>query len=305
MSTKAIAPWQQAIASAETKFSEIARAQGNLVIYQKEAMFALQALERSEPLRNCAPASVRNSIINVASVGLSLNPTTQYAALVPRKSVACLDIMYRGMVKLATDSGSVRWVKAVLVHANDEFEYCGVDQRPHHKLDPFATVAARGEIVGGYTIAKLSQGDVLIDTMSHEDFTRVRACSKAKDSPWVEWFDEMCKKTLIKRASKLWPQSERLARGIEILNEHEGLDTTHTAPAASTPPAEVPRITPAQVETLAASMQAKGLEHAPFCAFFHIAQVEDLPAAEFERAQAALKKAAPATRTEEPEVAHG
>lgn len=302
MSNKTIAPWQDAIASAESKFSEIAHAQGNLVIYQKEAMFALQVIERSEALRNCAPASVRNAIINVASVGLSLNPATQYAALVPRKSVACLDIMYRGLVKLATDTGNVAWVKAVLVHAHDEFEYLGVDARPHHKLDPFASAEARGAIVGGYTIAKLAAGDVLIDTMSTDDFARVRACSKAKDSPWNDWFDEMCKKTLIKRAAKLWPHSERLDRGIAILNEHEGIDTTAARPPYRDAPASAAAATPIsapQREELEQLMTQARLRPERLCAAFAIAALGDLPAAQFAACKARLHTAVAARAAQE------
>ncbi|MDO1851433.1 hypothetical protein Q2367_25255, partial [Escherichia coli] len=34
----------------------------------------------------------------------------------------------------------------------------------------------------------------------------------------------MMKKTVIKRASKLWPKSERLDTAVQVLNEHEGID---------------------------------------------------------------------------------
>jgi recombination protein RecT len=34
----------------------------------------------------------------------------------------------------------------------------------------------------------------------------------------------MLKKTVIKRASKLWPKSERIQQAVEVINEHEGID---------------------------------------------------------------------------------
>ena len=136
--------WALAIASAERKFTEIAVADGNLVTYQREAMFALQAVAKIEFLQKCSTESLRNAVINVAAVGLTINPAMKLAYLVPRKGVACLDISYIGLVKIATDSGGVLAVAAVPVRANDSFHYRGPFEAPAHDFDPFASESARG-----------------------------------------------------------------------------------------------------------------------------------------------------------------
>jgi recombinational DNA repair protein RecT len=82
---------------------------------------------------------------------------------------------------------------------------------------------------GGYCLAKLSSGEYMVDVMTAGEILAVRDSSKAKDGPWRgAWAGEMAKKTLIKRASKSWPQSNgrnRLDDAIQVLNEHEGIET--------------------------------------------------------------------------------
>ena len=215
--------WAVAVAEAQTKFNQIAVADGSHVLWERESMYALQSILKSDYLQKCDLVSIRNAIVNVASVGLSLNPAMKLAYLVPREGVACLDISYIGLVKLATDSGGVLAVSAILVHANDKFEYRGPFDMPCHTFNPFASEADRGELVGVYVAARLPSG-IQIDTLSLEEINKIRSKSRAKSGPWFDWFGEMVKKSAIKRASKMWPRTERLAAAEAILNEHEGID---------------------------------------------------------------------------------
>lgn len=224
--TKELKPWLGAIQEAELNFIEIAEKDGSAVTWKKEAYFAMQAVQKSEYLQGCHPNTIRNAVINVATIGLTLNPAFGLAYIVPRDGVACLDISYKGLMRLATDSGSILWVKAVLVYENDKFEIQGVDRMPFHKFDPYRP-EKRGEIIGGYCAAKLHNGDYLVDTMSREELDQIRATSKSAKSsysPWNTFPLEMMKKTLIKRASKTWPATQRLDNAVTIINEHEGLE---------------------------------------------------------------------------------
>jgi recombination protein RecT len=225
------------IESAKDKFIQII---GNdkTVKYEKESMFAFQALTKSDYIYGVAmqnPNSVINAVINIASVGLSLNPATSYAFLVPRDKAICLDISYQGLIKIATDSGSIMWAKADLVYTNDTFGYHGPAKIPSHTADPFSN--DRGEFSGVYCIAKTRDGDYLIETMSAEEIDKIKNESSSiksaktpwakEQSPWNRYFGEMAKKTCIKRASKTWPKtdrSERIQTAIDVIHETEGSD---------------------------------------------------------------------------------
>jgi len=222
-------PWQLALAGSKDKFLEINKI-NNFVNYDTEAMFALQLITKNDYLMKIAnnnPASLRNAVINIAAIGLSLNPATKYAYLVPRDNQACLDISYIGLIKLATDTGSIMWARAELVHEKDTFIYNGATEKPEfNSPDPFN----RGEIKGVYCVAKTKEGDYLSGIMSIDEINQIknRSMSAKKGSgPWVTDFGEMAKKTIIKRESKTWPKtdkSERFDNAIEVINQHDGID---------------------------------------------------------------------------------
>jgi recombination protein RecT len=225
-----IIPYQAEIEASQRKFMDIVAKTNSGVVFEVESMFAVQAISKNSYLAEMANKnlpSLRNAIINVASVGLSLNPVTQYAYLVPREGQVCLDVSYKGLLKLATDSGSILWGRAELVYEKDIFKYKGPAAVPEHEADVFAT--DRGKFVGVYCVAKTVEGDFLVDIMNAKEIEQIQASSKTTkaDTPWKKWFGEMAKKSIIKRASKTWPRSdknERLAQAIQIVNQHEGID---------------------------------------------------------------------------------
>jgi len=219
---KALQPLKEIILKAKEGFI-----QANTGLdFRAEALFAFQALERNDFLRDTAlrnPLSLRMAMENVAAVGLTLNPACQFAFLVPRDGAVVLDISYRGLIKIATDSGAILWARAELVYSKDQFEWRGPAEAPVHKADVFAE--DRGEFRGVYCIAKTPQGDILVEAMPANEVYKIRDTSRAKNGPWVTWFEEMARKSVIKRASKTWPKGDlRLFRAIQVLNQHEGLD---------------------------------------------------------------------------------
>ena len=213
------------IYAARPKF-EAARADKDMN-FEREAGFAIQILESNSFALSIAQRnrqSVVNAITNVAAIGLSLNPATKLAYLVPRKTGIVLEISYIGLVKLATDSGAVRWVKAGLVYEKDQFAIDGYGKPPSHDFDPFSK--DRGAVVGVYCVAKTSDGDYLTDAMGIDEVYAIRDRSEAwkngRKGPWATDEGEMVKKTIIKRAQKLWPHSERMANAIHLLNTEAG-----------------------------------------------------------------------------------
>ncbi len=195
--------------------------------FDREAEFALQTLYSNDYAMKIAMqnrASVIAAVVNIAAIGISLNPAKRQAYLVPRDGKICLDISYMGLMDLAIDSGSIRWGQAELVYESDVFELVGVDKEPVHKRAPFAR--DRGQVVGVYVVVKTVDGDYLTDTMSREEIDGIMARSQSvksgKSSPWKTDWGEMAKKTVVKRAYKYWPKTERLDTAIHHLNTDGG-----------------------------------------------------------------------------------
>lgn len=234
MSTE-LQPYQGAIKNAKDRFLKAASKDVN---YDKESIFAMQALMKTSFAMDTAnknPQSVLLAMINVASTGLTLNPANAYAYLVPRDGQILLDISYKGLIKIATDSGAVTWVRADIVYADDQFTYHGPASMPDHTADPFK--ADRGAIVGCYCIAKTKDGDILTEVMPMAELEKIReksmAYAKKKAGPWVEWFEQMAKKAVIKRASKTWPYTDdRLAQAVDLAHTGEGGYLMDDGPAA-------------------------------------------------------------------------
>lgn len=193
------------------------------VTWAKESQFAIQLFQKNDYLAKTAisnPISAQNAIINVAAIGITLNPASKLAYLVPRDGMVCLDISYMGLLHLAQATGSIKWGQCKLVYSNDTYESNGLDTAPTHKYNAFGD---RGEVVGGYCTIKTPDGDYLTEEMSLAEIKATEATSKAKNGPWKNFWEEMARKTIVKRASKYWPRADRLDNAIHVINEDEGI----------------------------------------------------------------------------------
>jgi len=236
---------RQSIGTGKQRFETIVDKAGSELNWGAETLFAMQVIEKSKYLQGCTLSSLKGSVINIASIGLTLNPAEKLAYLIPRKrnykedgkwvSVweACLDISYRGLIKIATDSGSIRWAKAMLVLNGEEFTWKGVDEKPVHNItNPFNREENDPDkLIGGYSLAKTSDGDYLCEMMTAKDILAIRDRSEAwirgdkgKKGPWESDHGQMAKKTLLRRGSVSWPISERFTHAEGLLNVHQGID---------------------------------------------------------------------------------
>lgn len=231
----------------EERFKQVAP---QSISYEAERGFAMQLLTNNQKLMNVAlgnQPSLAQAITNVAAIGLSLNPAEKQAYLLSRKykykdednrekwgERIHLEPSYIGFCRLATNSGSIDFIQAKTVHDNDEFIDNGVDEKPTHKYNAFKD---RGQIVGFYCVAKTVKGDYLTTIMNLEDTHKIRARSESwkagQYGPWADDFEEMAKKSVVRRAFKMWPRSvtgERMAQAVHISNENEGFEPIVTSP---------------------------------------------------------------------------
>jgi len=220
---------ERLISQSMSGFEKIAKKQKHqLVRWHEESQFALQAVQNSVRLQECEFQTIQDAIINVAAVGLTLNPAHGYAYLIPDtvkidndnwRKVCQLRVSFKGLIKLANDSGVAKWVKADVVKKNDTFTFNGAWNLPTHEMEPFSD---RGPSVGVYCTIKTHDGEYLTETAPWSEVLKARTAAKT-DYVWKTWEDEMAKKFIIKRASKQWPKSNgHLAEAITVIDRYEG-----------------------------------------------------------------------------------
>ncbi len=166
-------------------------------------------LTENQARTNLGACSVRSIIgfcMNSVSVGLEPGPLGHVWGVPFRNNktgeTECqFMIGVRGWIKLARNAGC--FLDAKCVYENDEFKY---EYGFEPSLTHIPAASNRGKLLYVYAIAKDTDGHRYLEVMSVEDVERIRKVSKAGQSgPWVDWFDEMAKKTVIKRLAKALP----------------------------------------------------------------------------------------------------
>jgi len=174
------------------------------------------------------PASFVNAVMQASKIGLE--PGVD-AHLVPyeNKKQGTVEVQmipdYRGLLKLARNSGEVSSVSVQIVYEHDAFDLSlGLDEKLVHKprLD-----GPRGDPILVYGVARFKDGSHHVEWMSRADVEKIRDGSSGyktaqrynrADTPWIENWDEMWRKTLVRRIAKYLPRS------IEIQNAEKLID---------------------------------------------------------------------------------
>lgn len=173
----------------------------------------LTQLRTTPKLLNCTQSSVYLCVMHMAELGLRCGPE-HLAYLVPfnRKNketgkvvVECqLMIGYPGLLQLARQSSLVAGAVVRAVYGEDHFELeYGLEEKLVHR--PCIT-GTRDELVGVYAIAIMSDRMKQFDFMTRDEVEERRKASKSGTSDaWQKWYDEMAKKTVLRRLCKILP----------------------------------------------------------------------------------------------------
>ena len=173
---------------------------------------ALSELRTTPALLNCEPTSLMNSITKAAHLGLEVGGALGHAYLVPFQTEATLIIGYRGLISLARRSGEILSISAQCARENDVFEF---EYGLHERLRHIPAIGSRGDITHAYAIARLKDGGLQYDVMTKADIDAIRKRSRAGGSgPWVTDYEEMARKTVVRRLFKYLPVSIELAEAV-------------------------------------------------------------------------------------------
>lgn len=138
--------------------------------------------------------------------------------------------MVGGILKKIRNSGEISTISAHVVYSNDQFEYeLGDSERITHK----PKLEDRGQPVAVYAIARGRDGGVYREVMSVAEVRKVQSVSRSRDSgPWSSWWDEMARKTVVRRLAKYLPTTIDLDQTLNNDNADYVLPATVSEPAA-------------------------------------------------------------------------
>ena len=211
------------ISLVESMTSELAKlipAERELTFFQREIMtyFAM-----SEPLMEALQTErgIITGRLAVMKAAQALTPDGRNAHFIAyRNKKGGFDINYqidyKGYVKLMIDSGKVKKVFSDVVCENDDFEW-SFGEVTRHIID---FKRPRGKVILYYSAAVLTNGETQCEKMTVENVNAIRQRSKSPNAgPWVTDFEEMAKKSVIRKMSKLMDVSPKFEAAVKFDNE--------------------------------------------------------------------------------------
>jgi recombinase, phage recT family len=217
---------------------EIARALPSVITPERFTRMALNALNNTPKLAECTQMSFLGALMNAAQLGLEPNTPLGQAYLIPYKNKGVLEcqfqIGYKGLLDLVYRNDMVQTVQAQVVYENDEFHYClGLNGELNH----VPTLKERGKPIAFYALFKLDNGGYGFEVMSKQDMdTFAQKYSKgisSSYSPWNTNYEDMAKKTVIKRVLKYAPLKTDFQRALsndETIKTQFAVDMSEVEP---------------------------------------------------------------------------
>ena len=162
---------------------------------------AITAIKTNPKLAQCSRESLLGSLMLSAQFGLEPNSPLHEAVLIPYGNKVEFQVEYRGLLKLAWNSGMIQSIDYNKICENDEYTY-KLGFEPEFTHIP-QLIEERGETIAYYAIAALKDGGRAMVLMSrseiYEHGKRFSRSFRLKDSPWQTDFDSMAIKTCIRQ----------------------------------------------------------------------------------------------------------
>lgn len=186
----------------------------------------ITAVQMNQDLLETDRRSLLGSCMKAAQDGLLIDGREAALVIFKTKNGPMCQYMpmIGGLLKKLRNSGELASIAAHVAYANDTFRYeLGDEERIVHtpKMD-----GPRGEPIAAYAIARTKDGAVYREVMSVEEVEQVRAVSRAsQNGPWVAWWGEMARKTVLRRLMKRLPSSADIDQMLDHDNETNDLST--------------------------------------------------------------------------------
>ena len=202
---------------------DIANALPSNLTPERFQRIVLTAISSNPKLQECTPRSFLGAMMTAAQLGVEPNTPLGQGYLIPRRNKQGIDectfqLGYKGMIDLAYRSGEVISIGAQTVYEGDKFHITlGLNANIEHE----PALTGRGKPIAFYAYYKTRSGAYGFDYMSVEDAHEhakkySESVKRGWSSPWDTSFEEMAKKTVLKKCLKYAPLSTEVAGKIAM-----------------------------------------------------------------------------------------
>lgn len=187
---------------------------GDTAKAEKVWRVAANAVSKTPALKTVSQDKLWLAVQDVVAMNLPFGGRGAY--LVPYKGDVTVIISPHGLIELMFRHPLVKSVQARVVREGEAFS---VKYAPAPRVTHTPTIQGEpGALYGAYAIIELTTGGRVVEYMTRAEILKVKASSQSARSgkgPWVDWEEEMWRKTVLKRAAKYVPQSEDLMRAMD------------------------------------------------------------------------------------------
>ena len=169
--------------------------------------------DKTGKLQGASEKSIMVALEKAAKEGLLMDGNE--ACWMTFGSEAQYSPMVWGLMKLIQNSGAVSKVSVYLVWSNEPFKIKivnGEEQMEHEPL-VFAPEKDKGDRIGVYAAAKLTDGNVLLKFLSKEKVMKLKAKSK-NPKLWDQEPDEFWGKSALRQISKFLPKNSEEMKSV-------------------------------------------------------------------------------------------
>ena len=217
---------------------EIKNALPEVMKPERFTRMALSTLNNNPKLRDCSQITFLAAMMNAAQLGLEPNTPLGQAYLIPYRNHGKMECQfqlgYKGLIDLVYRNPNRQTVQAQCVYQNDELDYeLGLEPKVVHK----PALTDRGKLILVYALWKAENGGYGFEVMSKDDIdTHARKYSQSyssTSSPWKSNYEEMAKKTVIKKCLKYAPLRSDMLRAVstdETIKSSISVDMSEVAP---------------------------------------------------------------------------
>ena len=208
----------------ETYEKNIMSAIGNDVKFGRILSIAVMVLKSNPALAQCTKDSFLRSLIECLMIGLEPNTPLNHAYLIPYGGKVTLQVGYKGLIKLAYNSGRIDSLYAVNVFEGDDFQAMRGTSPEILHTENYDDERSEKTFKLSYSCVRMLGSSVpIFDIMTKKEIDLIRATAKTQEI-WMPHYLEMAKKTTIKRVVKVVPTSNKsinLAQAIQLDNQAE------------------------------------------------------------------------------------